>query len=318
MNRLVLILLSWIPVLLCNAAPQAPDNLAVDSLAKTDSLYIALPDSARVYRNRPPRNVTPVDIDDDYRAPVMHYYDKHGDPLDEPVLFLAALDTVTKPKSKPKYPLFNGISAGVNFADAIFQAFGQKYGSYDVWADVSLYNWFFPTIEAGVGFADSTPENRNFTYKVKPSLYLKLGLNYNFLYKSNPDYQVFLGLRAAFSSFGWEATGVNIESSYWQDHQRLELTGLHSTAWWGELLAGIKVKIVSHFSLGWNVRWHFPFKITNATPKNLPAGLSPDALSSPWFIPGYGGSSAFTFSLSAIWTIPVKNDKITKETEQTE
>lgn len=258
-------------------------------------------------RNRPVRKITPVDVDDQKREPVLHYYDKHGELLDEPVLFLATLDTVTKTKSKPIYPKFNGVSVGVNFADAIMMAFGQKFGSYDVWADVSLWNWLFPVVEAGIGYADATPENKNFTYKVSPSFYCKLGVNYNFLYKSNPDYQLYLGLRAGMSNFGWSARNVTVNSDYWQESQKFNLTGMRSTAFWGEVLAGIKVKIVGGFSLGWNVRWRVPFSIGKAKPDGLPDGMEALRISKPWFIPGYGGHSAITFNVSAIWTFGGKS-----------
>lgn len=291
-----------------------PESGAVtDSIAATDSTAVLSPDSTKVNQPAPrvPRKATPVDIDDNKREPVLHFYDKHGEPLEEPVLFLATLDTVAKPKAKPVYPVYNGISVGVNFGDAIMMVFGQKYGSYDVWADISLWNWLFPVVEAGVGFADTTPDNKNFSYKVDPSFYCKLGFNYNFLYKSNPAYQVFLGFRAGFSSFKWSAYNIGINSSYWQDDVRFDMTGMRSTAWWGEALAGLKVKIVGNFSLGWNVRWHFPFSVSKSKPGNLPSGLSDLAPSKPWFIPGYGGNGSFTFAFSAIWTIPApaRHDK---------
>lgn len=280
-----------------------PDSIAADSVALDSVASDSIGDNARPVP-RAPRRATPVDIDEQKREPVLHYYDKHGELLEEPVLFLATLDTVTKPKSKPVYPSYNGVSVGVNFGDAIMMAFGQKYGSYDVWADVSLWNWLFPVVEAGVGFCDATPDNKNFTYKVKPSLYVKAGVNYNFLYKSNPDYQLFLGLRAGMSSFGWDATDINISSDYWQEDQRFDMKGMRSTSFYGEALAGIKVKIVSNFSLGWSVRYRFPFHTSTSTPKGLPAGLTGSVPSNPWFIPGYGSKVGFT--VSAIWTIPAK------------
>ncbi len=57
------------------------------------------------------KKITPVDKDPTKpRQPVLHYYDKHGEPLDEPVLFLADLDTVAKVKSGPVYPLLQSVS----------------------------------------------------------------------------------------------------------------------------------------------------------------------------------------------------------------
>lgn len=277
-----------------------PDTLEIDSIAiteiYTDSIAgdsIAVADSVTEKRPaRPNRTVSPVDVDDDKPVVVMHYYDKHGDPLPEPVRFLATLDTVVKPKSSPVYPLYNGVSIGVNFADAILMAAGQKYGSFDVWADVSLHNWFFPILEAGIGFANSTPENNNYSYQTRPSFYTKVGINYNFLYKSNSDYQCFLGLRAGYSNFSYEVKDIFISSDYWGEHQNLTLKGLHGHAFYGEALAGIKVKIVDRFSIGWSIRYHFKFKTIS------------NSLSTPWFIPGYGATSPISFSLSAIYTIP--------------
>ncbi|MDE5791821.1 MAG: hypothetical protein K2H96_11425 [Muribaculaceae bacterium] len=275
------------------------DSVAIDEL-KPDTAIIGeesqdsleVNDSIKKMPSRPNRTITPVDIDDNKPTVVMHYYDKHGDPLPEPVMFLATLDTVVKPKSKPVYPLYNGVSVGVNFADAILMAAGQTYGSFDLWADVSLHNWFFPVIEAGIGFANSTPENQNYSYRTKPSFYTKLGINYNFLYKSNSDYQCFFGLRAGYSNFSYEVDDVSIGSDYWGEHQTLNLKGLSGHAFFGEALAGIKVKIVKQFSLGWSIRYHFKFKTIS------------NSLSNPWFIPGYGASSPITFSLSAIYTLP--------------
>lgn len=224
--------------------------------------------AASLLAEQPP--VTPVDIDDDARPTVLHYYDKHGNQLEEPVRFYTTLDTVARPKSAPVYPLYNGMDIGLNFGDLIFMAFGQRYASFDLWADVSLHNWFFPVLEIGTGFA-AAPEGKRGNFHFVPSLYAKAGINYNFMYKSNPDYRVYFGLRAAGASF--------------------TISNLHGTSWWGEALVGLQVKIVKRFSLGWSARWHFKFH------ESYPGSET------PWYIPGYGGSSPFSFSASAILTI---------------
>ncbi len=239
------------------------------------------------------RKVTPVETDDNkVEKPRLHYYDKHGNRLDEPVEFITEPDTVAKPSSAPKYPLLNSMSFGVNFFDAVMLAAGQKHASFDVWADLSLHNWFFPVVEVGVGFAKSTPQLGNFTYTGKPSFYAKVGMNYNFLYKSSPDYQAFLGVRAGFSSFSYDITDITINSGYWNQTNRFSISGQKASAFYGEILAGVKVKIVKGFSLGWTGRFHFRFH------------TSPGSASQPWFIPGYGADSPVSFTFSAIYTIP--------------
>lgn len=263
------------------------DTLTVDSLVVPEQAV-----SADV--SHPGRKViTPVESDDHKpEAPVLHYYDRHGNPLQQPVRFLTELDTVKKVYSGPVYPLLNGVSVGFNFFDAILMAAGQKYGGFDIWADLSLHNWFFPVIEAGAGFASSTPQDGNFTYTGKPSFYAKIGLNYNFLYKSNPDYQVFLGLRGGFSHFRYDITDITINSPYWDQSNRFSLMDQKATALYGEVLGGIKVKIYKNFSMGWTFRYHFKFHTSGGSN------------SSPWYIPGYGASSPIAATFSLIYTIP--------------
>lgn len=242
--------------------------------------------------------VTPVDVDDEKPRDELHYYDSHGNALKEPVRFVALLDTVQQASAGPVYPLYSGMNVGVNFGDLIMMAFGQKYASFDVWTNVSLHNWFFPTVEAGIGFADATPDKKNYTYHSSPSFYMKAGINYNFLYKSNPDYQMHVGVRAGFSSFSYSLTNVQITSEYWGQQQNFDMKSLHSTAIYGEVLAGVQVKIYKNFSLGWDLRWHFPFHTTKSNG------------SAPWYIPGCGGDTPLGFSASAIYTFPVKKKDV--------
>ncbi len=280
------------------------DSVSLPAVEIRDSVIADTPqgvDTISGTKPRTPRKSSPVDIDDHKPVETLHFYDKHGNALPEPVRFLAVLDTVSKPKSKPVYPFYNGWTLGVNFGDAIFMATGQKHGSFDIWADISLHNWFFPVLEAGVGFADNTPENGNFTYKTKPSFYAKVGMNYNFMYKSDPAYQVFAGIRVGFSSFRFDVDDISISDGYWNETQSFSMKNLTATALYGEALAGIKVKIVGNFSLGWNVRYHMKFKVNSKSS------------STPWFIPGYGTNSPFSFSLSAIWRFGQKEIKTEEE-----
>lgn len=238
------------------------------------------------------RKVTPVENEDGMaKKPQLHYYDKHGNPLKEPVLIWAE-DTVVKTRSKPVHPLYSGLYVGVNIFDAILQAASQSYGSYDVWGQVSLYNWFLPTIEAGLGYANSTPAEKNFTYKCPPSFYCRIGFDYNFLYNSTPDYSPYIGFRTGFTSFTYDIENITVNSDYWQQTEQFSLPGQKSTAIYGEVLAGLRVKIINKLSLGWSVRYKFPFHVSNGN------------ASSPWFIPGYGARNAhFSGSFSIIYNI---------------
>lgn len=228
--------------------------------------------------------ISPVESDDAAPPkPVLHYYDKHGEKLETPVLYLAELDTATTVRPKSPYPLFNGVTVGVNFADAIMSAIGQKHCSYDISAMVSLHNWFFPVLEAGMGWGHHTETNDLFKVKAYPTMYAKVGINYNFLYKSDPAYMAYLGLRFGVSQCRWDKTDIR------QTNEEGEVTYLPNemdqrcTSIYGEILAGLKVKVVGPFSLGWNVRYRL--------------GLHHSGGMDPWFVPGYGtGPIGFTFN----------------------
>lgn len=239
--------------------------------------------------------VTPVESDDNAPAqPTLHYYDKHGNKLDTPVLYMAELDTATTVRPKSPYPLYNGFSVGVNFADAILAATGQKHSSYDISAMVSLHNWFFPTIEVGIGRGNYKDNNDLFKVKAKPSMYAKVGVNYNFLYKSDPAYMAYLGLRFGVAQCSWDKTDIKNtneegETTYSPDELDRKCTSIY-----GEALAGLKVKIAGPFSLGWSVRYKL--------------GLHSSGGMDPWFVPGYGtGPIGFTFN--AYWTFGEKKKR---------
>ena len=240
---------------------------------------------------------SPVDVDDQRQRPVMHYFDKHGDPLDEPVMFLSSLDTVVKKEKKFYYPIYSGVNIGANFGDLIFKIFGQDYSSYDVWANVSIRNQFFPTLECGIGFANSTPDHGNFTYRCKPSFYAKIGADYNFFMRSDPGYQFHLGFRVGFAHSRYDLKNVTINSDYWGESQGFTISDIGTTCVYGEILAGLQVKIVKNFSLGWTARMHFRLHETET------------GYGKAWYVPGYGGNGAFGFSMSAIWSIPSKQAK---------
>ena len=223
------------------------------------------------------REVTPVETDDKKPPqPVLHYYDKHGEPLNEPVLFLATLDTVgsAKTNARPVYPRLNSIDIGINIFDAVAILAGQKYGGADIRASLSMWNWLFPTIEIGVAGACNKP-------------------------KRNPDYRLFAGLRLGATPFSYRITDISTGSSYWQEYQQFSLPTENATALYGEVLLGLRVKIWKQLSLGWSVRFHHLFKSTRGTH------------SDPWFIPGMGTqSSKVGASFSVTYTLPLtKSDK---------
>ena len=197
-----------------------------------------------------------------------------------------------------RYPRLTDLTLGLNFADAIFAAFGQKHGGIDVSATLNMWNRLQPTVELGLGLAKDTPDDLNYTYRGKLAPYFKVGANYNFLFKSHPRYQVMAGVRLGFSPFTFDITRATVASGYWGTTQDVSLTGQQANALWGEVVAGIKVLLGGRLSMGWTVRYHGLF--TEKKP----------AHSTPWHIPGYGARDRhWGFTMSLYYTLPLSRDK---------
>lgn len=239
--------------------------------------------------------ISPVESDDAAPVqPTLHYYDKHGNKLDKPVLYLAELDTVTTVRPKSPYPLYCGVTLGANFTDAVMGLIGQSHSSYDLSATVSLHNWFFPVVEAGMGWGHHTENNDLFKVKAKPGMYAKVGMNYNFLYKSDPEYMAYIGLRFGMAQCKWDKTDIKSTDEEGNMTYLPDEMNQCCTSVFGEVLAGLKVKIAGPFALGWNIRYRL--------------GLHNSGGKSPWFVPGYGtGPLGFTFN--AYWTFGQKGKK---------
>lgn len=237
------------------------------------------------------QDITPVDVDTKKpEQPRLHYYDKHGNKLEQPVYFLAETDTVAKTSPRSPWPAFNGVTVGVNFFDAAMLIAGQSFASFDANVAVSIHNWFFPTVECGLGFSNNHQEDSSLVYKTHPSPYVKVGIDYNFLYKSSPDYMAGLGLRCGWSHPSYDITGASVDTPYWGQTSEFNITRQSVNAFFGEALALVKVKLWQNLAMGWSIRYRFKIHI-------------PDAGSStPWFIPGYGGGSPLTATFSLMYT----------------
>lgn len=198
------------------------------------------------------------------------------------------------------YPLWHAVTVGVNIWDPVMRMLGQHYGGIDVWGELSLHNRFKPIVELGVGMADDTPTDNNFTYKSKMAPYFKLGLNYNIFYNSNPDYQLCAGLRYGFSAFSFEIADATLDPGYWGEPVHFSIPSQSATAGYMEIVLGIKVKLVRNISLGWNFKFH----------SMLHEGKY--QYGEPMYIPGYGKrNSSITGGFSVMYTLPLNKSVAT-------
>lgn len=184
----------------------------------------------------------------------------------------AALQVVPKMEA----PLVYAASVSVNIWDPLMRLFGQDYGLIEFAAEFNMHNRYIPVFEFGLGEANATPDDNNYTYKTKMSPYFRLGMNYNFLYNSNPAYMAMAGVRYGFSPFSFSVTDVTVDSPYWQETEPMTVPTQNVTAGYFELLFNLRVKIAGPVYLGWAFKFH---KILHE---------SKTANGRPWYIPGFG------------------------------
>lgn len=211
----------------------------------------------------------------------------------------------SRPIPKMEYPLLHSLSISADLAQGVMRLFGQHYGVSEIGIGLNLHNRYIPTLELGLGSADYTPDDNNYTYRSRLTPYLRIGADYNFFYNSNPDYLLVAGIRYGFAPLRWRLTDVTVTDSYWGGTLRYDTPWQSGNAGYFEVLLGVKVRLLGDFSLGWTIRYHSLLHDTNTPYGNA------------WYIPGFGSRSSalgLTFSLS--YTIPLHKKKPTVDAQE--
>lgn len=209
----------------------------------------------------------------------------------------AALQVVPKMQQ----PLLYAAAVGVDIWDPVMRMLGQKYGLVEFSAEFNMHNRYIPVFEFGLGQADNTPQDNNYTYKSKMSPYFRIGMNYNFIYNSNPSYMAMAGVRYGFSPFSFSITDVHVDSPYWQEQAPMEVPGQTVTVGYIELLFNLRVRIAGPVYVGWAFKFHQIIHESAA-----PYGK-------PWYIPGYGTRSMpITGALSVTYQFDFGSKKKTR------
>lgn len=253
----------------------------VNAATRTAHVNDAAGDSARALEAR--------------RARSVHYHDDNGNTfMVDTVTGQQWVDSTLIPPPPPmKYPLYNGIEAGINMWDAVMRIFGQKYGLAGITLAVPLHNRYIPTLETGLGSIRRIPDNQPYTYRTDAAPYFKIGADYNFFYNSDNRYRLIAGVRYGFSTFRYSIKSARVNNGYWDQSQTFDIPPVPVTAGWFEIGLGLQVNIAGNLSAGWRVCYH------NILHRSHPA--AGDA----WYIPGYGMTTSSTgMSLGLTWTFP--------------
>ena len=101
----------------------------------------------------------------------------------------------------------------------------------------------------------------------------------------NNNYALLVGVRVGVGMQHYSLTDVTLNDSYWDTGRYRDYPREFRADCWGEVTAGVQVKVAGPFFMGWYGRVHFLF-----------TGSKGDH--QPYFIPGYGyhDGAIFTFN----------------------
>ena len=185
-----------------------------------------------------------------------------------------------------RYPLLNGLSVNVDIIDPVLSLFVLDHATYEAQVMVDLHHRFFPMFSMGMGYADETSNNGNdygtdqkqeLTFKSDLSPFAKIGMAYNLDYNSmrpSDFYMVFLRYGYAYNKA--DITNLYYANELWGSYGPLSLKDQKYQTHWLEAGVMLKVQLMRHVSLGWDIYW------------KIPLSQSGTRYGKPTFVPGYG------------------------------
>tara|TARA_R110002126_G_scaffold184685_2_gene333129 strand:+ start:2494 stop:3225 length:732 start_codon:yes stop_codon:yes gene_type:complete len=155
-------------------------------------------------------------------------------------------------KIKLKY----GLRIGGDIGKLIRTSVDNDYTGFEIMADYRLKEKMY--IAGEIGFEEKNTINDYLNITTKGS-YIKGGVDFN-MYENwlNMDNMIYAGFRVGASTFSHDLNSFQVYSidQYWAPQltstAKQELTGL--TAFWGEIILGMKAEILNNLYLGLNVQ----------------------------------------------------------------
>lgn len=192
---------------------------------------------------------------------------------------------------------FKGLGFSADLFGCVYSLIGDNI-STEVALETNFGNRLYPIAEVGWAWCNATDEGSGIKYRTNAPYY-KAGFNYNFLTTKdnpNPKHYVYGLFRIGWTNFTYDVETPPITDPVWGSSVALNLKDVNGSCLWGEIGAGIKVKIAKGFHMGWSVRYKIRFTEENGENSKM------------WYIPGYGTnqSTCFGGTYSLIYDIPIK------------
>ncbi|MGY5351314.1 DUF6048 family protein [Wenyingzhuangia sp. IMCC45533] len=172
------------------------------------------------------------------------------------------------------HPKTYGLRLGVDIIKPILSYTQEDFKGIEIVGDWRLNTRLF--IAGELGYSDKTIDEENFNHTVTGQ-YVKAGLNYN-LYTNwlNMDNELYVGFRYGFSNFSNQLNHYTIfqEGTYFPIREINDATKFEAlNAHWVELVAGVKVEVISNLYLGFMI--NISKIITTKEPNNFENTYSP-------------------------------------------
>jgi len=179
-----------------------------------------------------------------------------------------------KKKENANVPFYQGITVGVEFGGPIRKLLSDNW-STSAKMDINFKNKYLPTFEFGQASYDKTGETG--VHYTTTGLFLKAGLNLPVvIHGAKAEDLFYVGLHYGFSSFSYNLGNLTYQDGYWNQPVTSSLTGEKSVAGWADAVAGVRIKVLGPFSLGWSIHYKTTLHVSDG------------ANSVPQYIPGYG------------------------------
>ncbi|MEP5341881.1 MAG: DUF6048 family protein [Algibacter sp.] len=198
-----------------------------------------------------------------------------------------------------------GLRVGTDISKLVRTFAGDDYSGFEINADYRLKKKLYIAGEIGIEEKTDVTDYLNITTQ---GAYIKVGVDFN-MYENwlDMDNMIYTGFRLGASSFNHTLNSFNVYSTnqYWEPQfsstETQKFDGL--TAFWLEVIIGMKAEIFNNLYLGLNVQ--LKAKITETEPDNF----------TNIYIPGFGKTydsagigAGFSYSIS--YRIPLyKKDK---------
>lgn len=187
------------------------------------------------------------------------------------LLLAGGLQAVERPDSA----IWQGMNLKIDIGTPVLEAAlsSGKVQSYEIALNTDLKHRFFPTLELGYAQADVSAAGGTFSGK---GGYGRIGVDLSALKKGRKENMLLVGLRIG---TGLQHAGMNdvrIAQDYWQGTSSVSYPARLKCDAWGEVVAGVQVKVYKSFHMGWFVR--LKLLMTRGKDGDITA----------YYIPGYG------------------------------